>query len=568
MTPPRMAAIWCPDWPVTTARAEGGLAGDEPIAVMTANRVVACSHTARQHGITRGLRRREAQGRCPELVLLARNEAAEARAFEPILGAIESISPGVELVRPGLAAIGIVVLHALSRIIGQHTDDVLIGVADGAFAAEQAARRGTVVTAGGSAEFLASLPVHSLDEPELVNLLIRLGIRTLGAFAALPAADVQARFGPAGAWAHRQSGGLDSRPVAGRRPPEEFQASIELEPPLDTVDTIAFTARAAIENFVTDLADHGLACTCFELVAQTDRGEETVRRWRHAGVLTAVDITDRLRWQLEGWLHRPKTTDSSGVPVDGAPIHGAPIHGAPIHGAPIHGAPTGPICKLVLIGIDTVPLGRHQKALWGGDGAGDDRAYRALARVQTLLGPGSVSTPVLGGGRGPAQRTRLIAWGDEPDIAPAQARQPWPGRLASPAPSVLIDPPRPVRVLDDTGRAVLVTDRGTIPSPPTRLELDADPAAAPIAADSFPAGPATGRPATAGMATGRPTPARAAAAGLITAWAGPWPVDDRWWDADSHQHLVRLQLVDTAGRAYLVCYRLDSRQWFIEGIYD
>ncbi|MDQ1752478.1 MAG: protein ImuB [Pseudonocardiales bacterium] len=514
LKPPRMAAVWCPDWPVTTVRTENGLDPAAPIAVLTANRVVACSQTARQQGIVRGLRRREAQGRCPDLIVLARNEAAEARAFEPILGAIEAIAPGVEVGRPGLASIGIkgptryfggetAVLHALSRTIAEHTEDVLIGVADGAFAAEQAARRGSIIPPGTSAEFLADLPIQTLDEPELVDLLKRLGIRTLGAFAALPSGDVQARFGPVGTWAHRQSGGVDARPIAARRPPVEFEVSIEFEPPLDRVDTIAFSVRGTVERFVSDLADHGLACTCFELIAQTDRGEETVRRWRHAGVLTAVDVTDRVRWQLEGWLSR-----RTGEP----------------------NAPSGPVNLLRLIPIDTVPTGAHQRALWGGDGAVDERAHRALARVQTLLGHGSVRTPVVSGGRGPAQRTRLIPWGDDrPDNS--LAGQPWPGRLPSPAPSVIVDPPRPVQVLDEAGRTVIVTARGGIPTSPARFAL----------------GPVNS---------------------TITAWAGPWPVDERWWDADARQHLVRLQLVDATGRAYLVCFTASDQSWYLEGIYD
>ena len=92
--PPRMIAVWCPDWPVTTARLDAGLDADAPIAVLTGNYVVACSHRARTAGVRRGLRRREAQARCPELAVLARNEAAEARAFEPVVAGLESIAPG------------------------------------------------------------------------------------------------------------------------------------------------------------------------------------------------------------------------------------------------------------------------------------------------------------------------------------------------------------------------------------------------------------------------------------------------------------------------------------------
>jgi protein ImuB len=520
----RTAAVWCPDWPVTTARLagrsdtvcqHGDRAADAPIAVLAGNHVLACSQAAREQGVRRGQRRREAQSRCPDLLVLPRNEAAEARLFEPVVVALEQVAPGVELTRPGLAAIGMRgptryfggepgVLHALSRAVGDlpalSDGDVLIGVADGAFAAEQAARRGVLVEPGRSAAFLAELPIEVLEAPRLTDLLRRLGLLTLGAFAALPASDVLARFGPAGAWAHRQAGGRDDRPVAARRPPVEFAVSIDFEPPLDRVDTIAFTARGVAEQFVTDLAGHGLACTCLELQADSANGEQTVRRWRHAGVLGTGDVLDRVRWQLEGWLSGPRR-------------------------------PTGPVVRLRLVPVEVVPVGTHQQSLWGGAGERDEQAQRALARVQTLLGHGSVLTPVLDGGRDPAQRSRLVPWGDEP--APVRSpQQPWPGHLPSPAPSVLLDPPRPARLLDDLGRPVVVTDRGAVPRPPVRFALGNE----------------------------RPV--------AITSWAGPWPVDERWWNPESARHVVRCQVVDVRGRAYLVSGTMPAGSWHVEGVYD
>ncbi|MGI8679248.1 MAG: hypothetical protein ACR2LX_11275 [Jatrophihabitans sp.] len=92
---------------MTTARIDAGHDKDAPLAVVTANHVIACSQSARTHGVKRGLRRREAQGRCPELVVLPRDEAAEARTFEPVVAALEAIAPGVEITRPGLASIGV-----------------------------------------------------------------------------------------------------------------------------------------------------------------------------------------------------------------------------------------------------------------------------------------------------------------------------------------------------------------------------------------------------------------------------------------------------------------------------
>src|SRR6476661_6194787 len=203
----RRIAVWCPDWPVTTARIDAGIDADAPVAVVTANRVVACSQAARGQGVRRGLRRREAQAHCPQLVVLPRDEAAEARVFEPVVAALETIAPGVEITRPGLAAINVRgptryfggetgVLQALSRGVAGLPAlggaDLLIGIADGAFAAEQAARRGVIVDPGDSPQFLAGLPIETLDQfgtSPLVDLLRRLGVLTLGAFAALSARD-------------------------------------------------------------------------------------------------------------------------------------------------------------------------------------------------------------------------------------------------------------------------------------------------------------------------------------------------------------------------------------------
>jgi protein ImuB len=522
-----MIAVWCPDWPVTAACAEAGTPDEGPVAVLTANRVVACSHEARASGVRRGLRRREAQARCPELAVLVRNEAAEARLFEPTVLALESIAPGVEITRPGLAAIGVrgptryfgsetAVLHALSRAVGAapaeqaptgraptRPSTALIGVADGSFAAEQAARQGVIAPVGESAAFLADLPVSALDpsgNSPLIDLLKRLGLRTLGAFAALPPGEVHARFGSDGAWAHRQAGGRDDRPLAARRPPAELVAALDLEPPVDRIDTVAFSARATAERFIGELAGHGLACACLELQVATESGEETVRRWRHAGVLSRGDVVDRIRWQLEGWLR------------GGA-----------------H-PPTGGVTRLRLVPVETVPLGVHQQALWGGSGADDERAHRALARVQTLLGHGSVLTAMIDGGRDPLQRTRFVPWGDapKPERSP---EHPWPGHLPAPAPSVLIDPPRAVQVLDTGGRPVTVDDRGVVPRPPARFVLGAE---------SLP----------------------------VTSWAGPWPVDGSWWTPGAATRVARFQIVDVRGRAYLVAYATQSQRWTLTAVYD
>jgi protein ImuB len=520
MTLPRIATVWCPDWPVVAAAAAAGGDGlDAPLAVLAAGQVVACSATARGLGVRRGMRRRDAQSRCPELVVLPRDEVAEARCFEPAIRAVEAVVAGVEVVRPGLLAVAVrgparqhggepALVALLRDAVSRSAAAVEVGIADGGFASEQAARRGVVVPPGGSAAFLADLPIATLDafgDSALVDVLRRLGIWTLGGFAALPARDVAARFGPVGAWAHRQAGGRDDRPVVVRQPPVDCSVTVQLEPPVDRVDVIAFSARNAAEEFVAALSARGLACAGVELEVVSEAGERAARRWRATGVLSAGDVIDRIRWQLEGWLNSAGPTRL-----------------------------TAGISRLRIIPVETVPTGTHQQALWGGDGEAGERARRALARVQTMLGFDGVLQPAVVGGRGPAQRTELVPWDEERSVARAPD-QPWPGRLPSPAPSVVLDPPAPVRLLDAVGRSVVVGERGAVLRPPYRLAVRRE---APVE---------------------------------VASWAGPWPADERWWDPASAVRVARIQLVDARGRAYLVAGEMAAGaepQWVLEGIYD
>src|SRR5215218_2847128 len=271
---PRMVVVWCPDWPVAAA----GAPPDSLTAVVHANRVVACSGAARAEGVRPGLRRREAQGRCPELELLAHDPARDARAFEPVLAAVEQLTPWVEVLQPGecafpargaaryhggepaLAVTVTAAVHAAvvdrggppvdrggpgDRRGGPPVDRAgcQVGIADGTFAAGLAARHQAIVPPGGSRAFLAPLPVATLDRPDLADLLVRLGLRTLGDLAALPAADLATRFGSEGARAARLASGLDEHPKGARRPPPDLRVMAKLDPPADRVDVAAFTAK-------------------------------------------------------------------------------------------------------------------------------------------------------------------------------------------------------------------------------------------------------------------------------------------------------------------------------------
>lgn len=533
---PRVLALWCPDWPVVAAILAEGIARHRPAAVVVANRVLACSAVARSQGVRRGLRGREAQARCPELVVLAADRDRDARLFERVVLAVEELAPGVEVVRPGLVAMparGPVgyfgdVHAAAERLVDQVAAragvECQIGVADGLFAATLAAHRGVVVEPGRSAEFLGPLEVGELDrEPEtdraeLIDLLRRLGLRSLGAFAALPASDVASRFGADAVRAHRLAGGREPRPPGRRRPAGELVVSLDLDPPVDRVDAAAFAARSLADRLHALLAGHGLACTRLGIMARTLDGGELTRTWRCAEPLAPAGTVDRVRWQLDAWLTGERIR--RGVPGAGR-------------------AAEGGVVSLRLTGEEVVVAGRLQLGLWGDVGIADERAGRALVRVQAMLGPAEVSTAVLVGGRDPAERVRLVPWGDDRGVAQwgAPGRNepvpPWPGRLPAPSPSEVPPVPVPVEVFDARGCPVTVADLVVLSAAPALVVV----------------------------AGGKRVP--------VLSWAGPWAVDQRWWDAATGWRGSRLQVVlagDRGEAAYLLLYR-DGR-WGVAGGYD
>jgi protein ImuB len=544
----RTLLVWCPDWPVIAAEIVDGVPASAPVVVLHGNRVLACSEAARAEGVRRGLRRREAQARCPQLIAVADDPGRDARAFEPVVAAVEEVAVGVEVIRPGacaLAARGPVRYFgseeaAAERIVEQVAQacavECQVGIADGVFAAGLAARAGQIVPRGGTRDFLAGVPVEALERPELTDLLRRLGIKTLGDFAALPAADVLSRFGFDGVLAHRLAGGYDSRPLAVRTPPPDLDVTGMYDDPLERVDVAAFAGRALAERLHERLAAYGLACTRLGIEAVTADGQELHRVWRHDGMLTAAAIAERVRWQLDGWLTGARRGALS--------------------------RPTAGIVRLRLVPDGVLVHLGLQAGLWGDAGAERERAHRALSRIQGLLGPEAVVTAVPDGGRSADDQVRLVPWGDErvPERAAAghtepipgtatvpvltkglrlvgesaaedgTAGPPWPGRLPMPSPALVLTSPQPAVVVDEAGTPVGVS---------ARLELTGDPAA---------------------LLIGNNPPVE------ITGWAGPWPVDERWWAPAEARRRARFQIGVADGRAFLLV--LSGGHWTVEAVYD
>ncbi|MEU4638398.1 DNA polymerase Y family protein, partial [Micromonospora chalcea] len=112
----------------------------------------------------------------------------------------------------------------------------------------------------------------------------------------------------------------------------------------------------------------------------------------------------------------------------------------------------------------------------------------------------------------------------------AMAEPPWPGRIPPPSPAVVLPAPLAADVRDAAGDPVVVSARLAVSAAPARLTVG------------------DGRPAE------------------ITGWAGPWPVDERWWAPAEARRRARFQVCLADGAALLLA--VEGGQWLVEAIYD
>lgn len=87
----------------------------------------------------------------------------------------------------------------------------------------------------------------------------------------------------------------------------------------------------------------------------------------------------------------------------------------------------------------------------------------------------------------------------------------------------------PVEVVDAAGEPVVVDERCVVSAPPSQVRI-----------------------------AGRVRP--------VSAWTGPWPARERWWDPARARSRFRFQMVTDDGRAYLLT--LEGRIWHAEATYD
>jgi protein ImuB len=448
-----------------------------------------------------------------------------ARLFEQVVIMVTGFCPQVEVAEPGVCAFGArgparyfggeaaLASKIIAAVAGLGVES-RVGIADGMFAALLAAR-----SAGPSAPAVPAVPAGAV-------LVIPPG-GTAGFLAGQPvsvlgARDLAGLFRRLGLGTLGDLAALPVSDVASRfgdageavhrlargldpRPlaarPPADDLSVSRE--FDPPEPLAEPVVFAAKTLAEQLHD-GLAA----------RGLTCVRV--QVRVSWAGGQENSRLWRHDGLLTAAALADRVRWQLDG--WRAAPEDGQYAQGG---------IGMLRLVPDQVVRATGHQLALWG-ETVVSDRVARAAMRVQAMLGHEAVLRPVPSGGRNVAEQVSHIPFGEKRE-PPLAVGPPWPGRITGAAPGVVYPAALAAEVTDDDGHLVTVTGRCVLSAAPARLVIGRDP------------------------------PRR------ITAWAGPWPLSERWWDPGAARRRARFQLATHDGRAWLAVVR-DSR-WLIEAGY-
>jgi DNA polymerase-4/protein ImuB len=259
--------VWIPLFPLRCEEARHeGLAG-YPSALLapdTTRKLWQVSSLARHAGVKPGMTVSQAIGLCPTMRLIEPDPVHYDDCFARVLAALNEISPVIESGELGLAYVGCDGLEDIFGSPGKIVDAIRgmmerwndgmsgagspyhrsivpsfrLGFGLGKFTAWVAASRSkpdeaVIVPMGAEKAFLASQPISVLPlDSDTHRRLRQLGIRSLGALAAIPEEAITAQFGAVGRHLWRLAAGRIAEPVAGRLAPEPIVAALTFFTPV------------------------------------------------------------------------------------------------------------------------------------------------------------------------------------------------------------------------------------------------------------------------------------------------------------------------------------------------
>ena len=557
--PKRLAVLRCLDWSAVVAAKNS----TTPCAVIHAQRVISRTPAAMRYGVQVGMRRRHAQALCPDIEIVAHQPSRDRTAFDAVVRVVNELVPLIEVSEPGLIVFAArgpsrymggdgpmasKIVEALKTSVADSRLAALlvgVGVADSRLAAQIASHASAMASSSANLfvpyvvepdktnEWLAPQSVRVLGEfasinRETISLLERLGLNTLHDVCALSESVLAGRFGELGVELHRLSRGDEQYPLAVVPHPPEHLCIEKFDEPVSDQQIIINSVQRMAVAFTEYYSVHGSVCVRIVISFESEAGKRSERLWYRPQGLTTSAIIENAKWQLEAWLASQLAADISGDPES----HALENYALENHG----------LVRVQLIADEVRTDTAQQLRLWGGSTQTDETATQAIGRLSELLGSSAVQVAKWQGGRDVLDSYELVSATHAQTIGSASSHeqisaQKWRGALPNPSPSVVYSEPIQVQINDQFGKLLSVS---------ARHELSASPVSVIIGSTHY----------------------------KVNSWAGPWPVEERWWDSARSRRLVRLQLVcekitaDSVPQILAMLAILEHGEWTVAAIYS
>lgn len=309
----------------------------DPVALVAeehqTTRVLAVSPAAAQAGVRAGMVLAEARALLPGLLAEPVDPAGESEDLSALAAQLLRVSPAVAPLAPSavVAALdGLVearapggeeaLLAAVRERLGALGHSARVAIADdpqtALLVAVWSGQGATRVPRGAGAEALAGLPLGALElPPHDAAWLSTLGIETVGAFGALPAAALAGRVSGAAQAAHAVASGRAPAPqlppVAEGRPLGLTQA---LPDAVTDLDALLFVLNALVRGLCARLAARAEAAPRVEVHLQLSTGAFQV-------VPVGVGAPTRDAQRLFGLVRARLAALQAGGPVEAVGLH-------------------------------------------------------------------------------------------------------------------------------------------------------------------------------------------------------------------------------------------------------
>lgn len=334
------------------------------------------TQAAAQFGVSPGLSSTQAKARCQKILFRVRSPQQEESAQEILLECAYESAAYIESTGPGVCTLdlrGLPLVKAddlcatlelwgaqLLRRLEEFNLTAQVGIASWPALAFQAASGDrTVNYVREPHTFWQSLSLENLcATPELADILRRWGVTNVAAFLALGKDKIAERLGPAGVQLYDAAQSDKFRPLNLTAPRQIYEEHFEFENPVETLEPLLFIVRRFLDSLARRV---GLAYKVVQdiiLSLQLESGETHERTLKIPAPTRDVDVLFRI---LHNYLENVRTQS----PVKGLSLRAQPCDSE-----------------------------SQQFQLFETAVRDPNRFYETLGRLNALLGPDRVGTPV------------------------------------------------------------------------------------------------------------------------------------------------------------------------------